>query len=186
MEQEISNKKNSTSLIVAIILAFIIIVGLVGTFLLYKIEKNLSGKYKLTNSAYDVPTSISTLQEFFDRLKSPYSNVQSVTPTPSSPATKPKSGSTSNQDSSSEGESSGIGGIGESGVLDTDVPWREEGEPDLDYSYLEVRACGAAIKGPPEIGENQQELEQAYHDYLAWTTEDCRAAYREAGKEPPF
>lgn len=180
--QKNTNKQNSAK-VIAVILMILIVAGVGGLIWLYITKSTLESKVISQINQKTKTTTVPTA-------------TPTVLPTAAPCATttaknKIKSNSASDLGSSSdtdpgESEKANAGGIGESGVLDTDVPWREEGEPDLDYSYKEVRACGALIKGPPEISSDQAEFEKNYNDYLAWVEEDCRAAYREAGRDYPF
>jgi hypothetical protein len=183
-------KKHSTVGIISLILLFVIIISAAGLFWLYKIERSAAKESTnpltgvIPGGATTGGASGSGITAFYDRLKSLYDSYKTDAQKKSNSDSKSGGGSTSG--SSTGGTATGVGGTGEGGVLDTDVPWREEGEPDLDYSNLEVRACGAAVKGPPTETIGTAEFEQAYQDYLVWIDTDCRAAYAEAGKEYPF
>jgi hypothetical protein len=184
-----TEKKHSTLGIMALVLLFVILVAAGGLFWLYKIERSVAKESKnplsgvLSGGTATDKTSGSGITSFYDRAKALYESYKTDAQKKPSSGSKSGGGSTSG---SSGGESTGVGGMGQGGALDTDVPWREEGEPDLDYSNLEVRACGAAVKEPPTDTIGTDEFEQAYQDWLGWIDVDCRAAYAEAGKEYPF
>lgn len=160
MEQAKETPKK-TLLVIGLIVGLLILLGLGGFFAFRWFNKPTASSEKpgTTSSTNSVPKTKNAAP------KPPGTSTSNkAINTPSNPPTNPDA----------------------PGPLDTDVPWREEGEPDLDYSNLVVRACGASIKGPPEISPDQETFEQEYQEYLDWVTEDCQAAYREAGQEPPF
>lgn len=190
MPQTLTNKKSNRLGIVVIILFIAIILGAGGLFWLHKIENTQSDNYKKqANNTLQVESNTqvsssnkSWATEFYERLVNLYGGANTGNTKNDSAKNKSKNGATTNTSSTTSKPSTNT----DTGALDTDVPWREEGEPDLDYSYQEVRECGAAIKGPPEISDNQEQFEAEYHEYLAWIDQDCRDAYAEAGKPYPF
>lgn len=189
MQQDPATKKSNGIVIIAIILFIIILLGAGGLFWLYRVERLLADDYKnqtgktvstLLETSNSDGSSESWMAGFYERIKSLYGNSSNNS---SNTKDKTNTGSTSNTPTSNGNVSSPTQGAG---PLDTDVPWREEGEPDPDYSYKEVRACGATIKGPPEISDNPEQFNQEYQEYLAWIDQDCKDAYAEAGKPYPF
>lgn len=188
--------------ITALILLIVMIACVGGVLVLFRIERSMAKRNATTStdakstvaviSATPGATAGSGITAFQDRLKAVFDSYKTDTKKRTTPSKKSGGGSVAKPSSNEQTDPisvdgwEGIGGVGQSGVLDTDVPWREEGESDLDYSYKEVRACGAAVKEPPTQAIGTTEFEQAYHDYLAWIDADCRAAYDEAGKDYPF
>lgn len=194
MPPETIPKKSNLLKIIAVVLLVLILLGAGGLFWLYKIESTLAKNYQKSTGS-NIQNGIGNLNgatapakswadEFMERIKLLYNG---ATGNNTKSSDKTKSGGTSTQSTGGgSGTATSGAGLGQPGPLDTDVPWREEGEPDLDYSYQEVRACGAVIKGPPEISDDPEQFNQEYQEYLAWIDQDCRNAYAEAGKPYPF
>ena len=196
MQQETNIKKTNPIKTIAIVLFVLIIVGAGGLFWLYRTEKKMAKNYAdtagniSTNNAGSLNSTATAAKSWVDgfneRLKSLYNNLTNNNTKTPDKSKNNSSGGSGTSSGSGSGNSTGTAGIGQPGPLDTDVPWREEGEADPDYSYKEVRACGALVKGPPEISSDTEQFNQEYQEYLAWIEQDCRDAYSEAGKEYPF